>query len=89
MSARGSHVAESPRYYFIRHARNRMRRDRIPEADAIKTIEDPDHVEPEIRDRVNVWKLTGASWLKVTYVVENETAVIITVTLKRKGPQGR
>jgi len=66
-----------------------MRRDRIPEADAIRAIEDPDHVESEIRDRVNAWKRTGAGWLKVTYVVENETTVIITVTLKGKGPQER
>jgi hypothetical protein len=69
---------------FVRHARNRMRRDRISEADVRECIERADEALPSVNDRTNYLRQTPGGVLRVTAKAEGEEVIIITVTLMRK-----
>ena len=71
---------------FTRHARNRMRRDRI-ESELVKACLDvPDATTATTKGRTNYWRKHNMEYLRVTAIQEADTFVIISVTLRRKGP---
>jgi hypothetical protein len=49
---------------FTRHARSRMRRDKLAQADVAAVLSTPDAVAPTTKDRVNAWKRLLADGLK-------------------------
>jgi hypothetical protein len=70
---------------YLRHARNRMRRHEISEAEVESTIENPEFMEPSIEGRINAWKEISAKFLRVTYKEETDGILVITAVKKRKG----
>ena len=82
-------MTPGPHYQFSRHARNRMRRVRLTEAEVIAALAKPDEVRPSYKDRQNAWKRRGGQWLRVTHVIEKATTVVVTVTLTPRGPERR
>jgi hypothetical protein len=73
--------------YLIRHARNKIRRWRIPLEDIEQSIMHPDATRPSIGDRVNYWRRLRNAWLRVTTVEEPGRIVVVTVTPKKRGPE--
>jgi hypothetical protein len=71
----------------IRHARNKLRRWHIPLEDIEQVILHPDATRQSIGNRVNYWRRWGDAWLRVTTVEEPVRMVVITVTIKKKGPE--
>jgi Domain of unknown function (DUF4258) len=71
---------------FTRHARNRMRLWRLTEAEVTEALRTPDQVTPSSHGERHAWKQTARGWLRVTSVQEDETFVVITVTVRRRGP---
>jgi len=67
---------------FDRHAKRRMKWRGISEADANLTLNDPDKVEQSIRGRINVFKVIGKRYIKVTYKEFLEEILIISVVDK-------
>ena len=88
MKHRGAPVS----LYFIRHARNRLRqqlkRFRVDEVDVRTVLDAPQFDEPDERHagRRNAWGKRGSLWIRVTYVREPQRTVVITLTVRRKGP---
>jgi hypothetical protein len=74
--------------YFIRHARNKVRRWQIPLDDIEQSIMHPDATRQSVGDRVNYWRRWRDAWLRVTILEESDRTVVITVTLRGKGPEG-
>jgi len=68
---------------FTRHARNRMRWYAVSQEAAVRS---PDATTAGNGQRVNYWRRLDASFLRVTAVEEIESIVIITVTLRSRGP---
>lgn len=63
-----------------------MRRDRI-NTDVVESIlAEPDYLEPSEFTRWNAWKKVPRGWCRVTFVDDGDRRVVITVTLKRRGP---
>jgi len=73
---------------FTRHARNRPRFWRLSESDVVAAVNQPDALTPSIKGRSNVWKHQAEGWLRATIVGEVEDTAIMTVTRRRRGPQG-
>jgi hypothetical protein len=67
---------------FSRHARRQMKWRRVSEADARGVVATPDRVEPSLDGRINAYKLLDDRLLKVTYVEDKGTIVVITVIEK-------
>jgi hypothetical protein len=79
---------QAPMIRFTRHARNRMRLYRLTEADVSDALRQPHHVTPTSRGEQHAWKHVPTGWLRVTYVEEHQTlVVVITVTVRRRGPE--
>jgi hypothetical protein len=71
---------------FTRHARNRLRLWKLSEADVTEVLRRPDRTTPTSHPgRTNAWKRVGDRWLRVTFTVEGETTVVITVTPRGRG----
>jgi hypothetical protein len=71
---------------FTRHARNRMRLWRLTEAVVTEALRQPDQVTPSSQGQRHAWKQHAAGWLRVTYSQEDQTLMVITVTVRRRGP---
>jgi len=67
---------------YTRHARRRMKWRKISEEEIKKTLEVPDRTEPCGEKRVNVLRSLGKRLLKVSYVIEADEIVIISVVDK-------
>ena len=67
---------------YTRHARRRMKWRKISEEEIEKTLELPDKTEPCGEKRVNVFKSLGKRLLKVSYVINADEIVIISVVDK-------
>jgi hypothetical protein len=72
---------------FTRHARNRVRLYHLTEADVSDALRQPDGVTPSSHGEQHAWKHTSRGWLRVTHVKEGQTTIIITVTVRRRGPE--
>lgn len=72
--------------YFVRHARNRLRYWKLTRSDVEHALSEPDRVTPSKSGRFNAWKRTEYGWLRITYIDEVDRRVIITVTVRDKGP---
>jgi len=71
---------------FTRHAKNRMRRDKIDQADAEDCIRNPDFARQQDAGKIEAWKSYQGGYLKVVYREEGGGSIVITVTLKKKRP---
>lgn len=72
--------------HFVRHARNRLRYWKLSHEEIEKALSEPDKITPSRSGRSNAWKLVDAGWLRVTFIDEVDRRVIITVTVRDKGP---
>ena len=75
-----------PMTIFTRHAKNRMRRDKIDQTDADDCVRNPDFERRQDVDKREVWKVYREGYLKVVYREEGEDGIVITVTPKKKRP---
>jgi hypothetical protein len=76
-----------------RHVRNVLRSRLFREygitlSDAISTLETPDAVTPTDHGHLNAWRNLGSIWLSVTYVQEGQRTIIVTITVRKRGPEG-
>ena len=79
---------------YTRHARNRMRRYKVTEAQVVAILAHPLAVTPSRDQKQNAWgrlwvERTQTEWVSVSFVVEHGDTVVITVTPRRRGPAGR
>ncbi len=65
--------------YIVRHARNRMRWRDISKEEVIYVLENFEHIEDDIKNRKNVFAMVKGRYLKVTFVEEKGTIVVISV----------
>jgi len=72
---------------FTRHARNRMRLYDLTEIDVTEALSQPDRLTPTSHGEQHAWQHIPRGWLRVTYVEEHQTVVVITVTVRRRGPE--
>ena len=72
---------------FTRHARNRMRLYRLTQAEVTDALHQPDRVTPTSHGEKHVWKQLPRGWLRVTYSEEGLVTVVMTVTVRRRGPE--
>ncbi|MDP2935389.1 MAG: hypothetical protein Q8O86_02745 [Dehalococcoidia bacterium] len=77
-----------PGMRISRHGKNQMRFWGITEAEIALALADPDKVTDSIKGRKNAWKKGAGYWLRVTYLEEKGGFVIVTVTPRRRGPEG-
>jgi hypothetical protein len=49
-------------------------------------IRTPDTVSPSVRSRSNAWKHIGDHWIRITFLDDGAAVVVITVTVRRRGP---
>lgn len=73
---------------LTRHARNRLRLWHLADDVIIDAIASPDIVTPSVRGRGNAWKLSDGRWIRVTFIDEGAEIVVVTVTIRRRGPEG-
>jgi len=71
---------------FTRHARNRLRFYRLSQDAAVEVLNAPGQVTPRYHGRMNAWKRMPGGWLRITYIDEGEVRVVVTVTLRPRGP---
>ncbi len=71
-----------------RHAKNRMRMWDVSLADVLGAIDAPDVQTPSRHGRQSAWHYSRGRWLRVTYIDEAEIRVVVTVTVRRRGPEG-
>jgi len=67
---------------YTRHAKRRMKWRKISKEEIEKTLEVPDRTESCGEKRVNAFKSLGKRLLKVSYVIEANEIVIISVVDK-------
>ena len=67
---------------YTRHAKRRMKWRKISKEEIEKTLEAPDRTESCGEKRVNAFKSLGKRLLKVSYVIEANEIVIISVVDK-------
>lgn len=72
---------------LTRHARNRMRLWQLTETEVTEALRHPEQVTPSSHGQRHAWKQTAQGWLRVTYAEEDETFIVITVTVRRRGPE--
>ncbi len=73
--------------HFTRHARNRMRLRRIDEQAVEECIQATEARQTSGFGRTNAWKKIGEGYLRMVYVEEEGTIVIITVIFPAKAPE--
>lgn len=72
--------------YLTLHARNRLRFWRLTEGDVKGVLDDPSYLTRSERGRLNAWKESERGWIRVGFIDEVNRRVIITVTVRRSGP---
>ena len=68
--------------YIVRHARNRMRWRNISKEEVIYVLENSELIEDDIKNRKNVFATVNGRYLKVTFVEEKGTIVVVSVVEK-------
>jgi hypothetical protein len=76
---------DTSRIRYDRHVKRRMRWRRISEEEVFLAIENPDRIEESIRGRINVYKLIGERYIKVTYKEFSDQTLVISAVDKGKG----
>lgn len=75
---------------LVRHAKNRLRlpqrRHAVNEDDVLRAVSSPAVVTESVGARRNHWLRLGERWLRVTVKLEDAVMLVVTVTLRRKGP---
>jgi len=66
-----------------------MRFWHVSQNEVIAVLNDPDQVTSSRKGRLNAWKRTGKQWVRVTYISEGARTVVVTVTARPRGPEGR
>jgi hypothetical protein len=74
-----------PMRRLTRHARNRMRLYHLTEAEVSDALRQPDRVTSTSHGEQHAWKPIPRSWLRITKA--DQTIIIITVTVRRRGPE--
>lgn len=70
------------RIKYTRHAKRRMKWRRISEREIKKTLEASDKTESCGEKRMNAFKSLGRKLIKVSYVIEDDRVVIVSVVDK-------
>jgi hypothetical protein len=73
--------------YFTRHARNKMRWYRVSLEDVKRCIDVPEVKTVGSSGKINCWTKLGKNFLRVTVTEEGNRLIVITVTIRRKGPR--
>ena len=68
--------------YFVRHAKNRMRWRNISKEEVIRVLDSPEKVVDDIKNRKNAFRMVAQRYLKVTFVEEEGTIVVLSVVEK-------
>jgi hypothetical protein len=72
---------------LTRHARNRMRLYHVTPAEVTNALRQPDGVTPSSSGAQHAWKQIPRGWLRVTSIQEGQYTLVITVTVRRRGPE--
>lgn len=64
-----------------------MRLWKLQRGTIVRAVENPDCVTLGSRGRRYAWHYSQDGWVRVAYIDEGTTRVIITVTVRRRGPQ--
>lgn len=70
---------------FTRHARNRMRKEEVGREVVEVCIRSPESITESIKGRRNYWRRHEEGYLRVTIADEEARAVVVTVTVRRRG----
>ncbi len=73
---------------YIRHAKRRMNERRVNEAEVEMTISSPDYIEQSVKERYNAYSYINNRFLRVTYIENDTTIQIITVTIRKRPFKG-
>ena len=71
-----------------RHARNRLRLWRLDQDVVAGVVGGPDAITPSVKGRQNAWKRIEGRWVRVTFIDEGAEIAVVTVTVRRAGPEG-
>ena len=66
------------RIIFSEHSLLKLKQRSIAKQKVIQTIRKPDATLPSLSDRILVYKKFGALYLKVVFIKESDTIVVIT-----------
>ena len=72
---------------FDRYAKRRMKWRKISEEEVRLTMSNPDKMETSIKGRINVYKIIGKKYIKVTYKEQPCEILVISVVDKSKGEE--
>jgi hypothetical protein len=64
-----------------------MRMYHLTEAEVSDAMHQPDCVTPTSHGEQRAWKDIPRGWLRVTFVKEDQTTIVITVPVRRPGPE--
>ena len=73
-------------FWFSRHAKNRMRRDKVAPEAVEDCVTAPDLVKASISGRMNYWKRFGTAYLRVTIAEDPDQLAVVSVVVKGKTP---
>ncbi|MBI3585315.1 MAG: DUF4258 domain-containing protein [Nitrospinae bacterium] len=73
---------------YDRHARRRMKEREVTEEEVGITMNEPEYIEPSIKERKNAYKFINYRFLRVTFKEEYDHLLIITVTVRKKPFKG-
>jgi len=76
---------DASRIRFDRYAKRRMKWRGISEDEVYLALQEPERIEKSIRGRVNVYKLIGRRYIKVTYKELLGETLVISAVDKGKG----
>jgi len=71
-------------YYYSRHAKRQMKWRQIAEDEVRTTVTSPDYLQETIKERKNAVKKIGEKLIQVTYRLEHDQIVIVTVIDKKQ-----
>jgi 2',3'-cyclic-nucleotide 2'-phosphodiesterase (5'-nucleotidase family) len=49
-------------------------------------IKNPDSETPTVENRTNSWRRRGEDWVRVTWIIENNVMVVVSVNRDEDGP---
>jgi len=73
---------------YDRHAKRRMKERGVTEEEVEMTINNPDYIEPSIKERKNAYRFINDRFLRVTFKEESNHILIITTTVRKKPFKG-
>jgi len=69
---------------YARHAIRRMKERDITKNDVEIVMQNPDYIEPSVKERFNAFGFINGRYLRVTYKKEAYGILVITVTIRKK-----